>query len=148
MPSDVAARSYTRLLDPNPASYVARLTVSPARRRALKLSIRRAVWYRFGVTPTRRLNDRWRCDALRPVRSTSSAMGTVRSACRSRYDRASSTASSVVVSGWSARGVHRRQARKPACSASSGDAKNATFLRSGSRDAHDGRQYTPVVLTA
>src|SRR5579863_546452 len=45
-------------------------------------------------------------------------------------------------------GLHRRQARYPARSASSGLAKKRTFSRRGRRAAHDGRQYTPVLETA
>ena len=45
-------------------------------------------------------------------------------------------------------GRQRRQARKPALSASCGLAKKVTFSRRGRLDGHDGRQYTPVDETA
>src|SRR5262249_36204690 len=38
------------------------------------------------------------------------------------------------------RGLQRRQARNPACSALSGSKKNCTFSGFGRREAHDGRQ--------
>jgi hypothetical protein len=47
--------------------------------------------------------------------------------------------------GWS--GLQRLQGRKPACSASAAVRWNATFSGRAARAAHDGRQYTPVVLT-
>jgi hypothetical protein len=47
--------------------------------------------------------------------------------------------------GWS--GLQRRQGRKPAVSASARVAWNCTLCGRGRRAAHDGRQYTPVVLT-
>jgi hypothetical protein len=46
-----------------------------------------------------------------------------------------------------ARGLHRLQARNPVPSAASGLAKNRTLLGLGGREAQDGRQYTPVVIT-
>ena len=45
-------------------------------------------------------------------------------------------------------GSQRLQARKPAASASGGERKNRTFLRSGRGDGQAGRQYTPMVVTA
>jgi hypothetical protein len=47
----------------------------------------------------------------------------------------------------SVRGLQRLHARKPARSASSGVAWNATFLRSARRAPQLGRQYTPVLAT-
>jgi hypothetical protein len=44
-------------------------------------------------------------------------------------------------------GRQRLQARNPACSAASQLAWKLTFLRNAGRDAQEGRQYTPVVLT-
>ena len=45
-------------------------------------------------------------------------------------------------------GAQRRQARKPAASARAGVGKKLTFLRSGRREGQEGRQKTPVDLTA
>jgi hypothetical protein len=54
-------------------------------------------------------------------------------ACRSTSD------------GWS--GVQRLHGRKPAAAASAQVAWNRTFSGRAGREAQDGRQYTPVVLT-
>jgi hypothetical protein len=54
----------------------------------------------------------------------------------------------MAISRGSPSGRHRLQARKPAARASSAVPKKATFSRRGKREAHDGRQKTPVVATA
>src|SRR6185503_5123879 len=140
IPSTSLDFSYTRLLDPKPASYVARLTVSPARSRDLKRATRWAWLYCLGETPTMRLNDRWRWDALNAARVASSLNGTARSGLASRYARAASTPRAVADASSADRGLQRRHARYPARSASSGESKNATFSRSGRRDAQLGLQ--------
>nr|WP_276602649.1 hypothetical protein [Nannocystis pusilla] len=43
--------------------------------------------------------------------------------------------------------MQRLHARNPAASASATVAWKATFSGRGVREAHDGRQYTPVVTT-
>src|SRR5271157_2512093 len=56
--------------------------------------------------------------------------------------------STVLMRESGSRGRQRRQARNPARSASPGREKNFTRSRRGRRDGHDGRQYTPVEVTA
>src|SRR5919198_3296313 len=80
-----------------------------------------------------------------PNRSPSSCRVTVPSACCWRKRQ---TLSIVFLLESASRDRQRRQARKPARSASSGREKNWTRSRRGRRDGHEGRQYTPVEVTA
>ena len=60
MPSCDAVRSYNRLLAPYPASYMARVTVSPACRFLLSVRSRQESAYSRGVIPSAALNFRCR----------------------------------------------------------------------------------------
>jgi hypothetical protein len=60
IPSLRPALSYSRLLEPKPASCIAAVTVAPRSSEALKRSIRRAPWYSRGVIPSAALNTRCR----------------------------------------------------------------------------------------
>ena len=105
----------------------------------MRRSARCASTYFFGVTPTSFLNVRWKWNGERPATRASVASGTRSSACVSRNATARRTARTA--SGGSVvAGLQRRQARKPAASASAGPAKNRTFSRFGRRAAQDGRQ--------
>ena len=58
MPSCEAVRSYSRLLDPYPASYIARVTESPACKLRFKVRKRQESAYSLGVIPRAALNFR------------------------------------------------------------------------------------------
>ena len=139
MPSCDAVRSYNRLLEPYPASYMARVTESPDCSLCFNVFSRQESAYSRGVIPSTALNRRcsrnglwWNSFARRP-----SVSGSSRCCSINRQIAFMPLDSAFPVN---ARGRQRRQARYPACSAASGVPKNSTFSRRGRRAAHDGRQ--------
>jgi hypothetical protein len=62
--------------------------------------------------------------------------------------QASATMAAFASAGDRPRGLQRRQARKPAASASAGVSKKDTLRGFARREGQDGRQYTPEVFTA
>ncbi len=77
----------------------------------------------------------------RPTRrATSASEGDVSVSVESNSAQARATGLLRPASACQSRGLQRLQARKPAASAASGEAWNATFRRSAGRAAHDGRQ--------
>src|ERR1022692_1587450 len=98
--------------------------------------------------PAAALNVRCRWNGLRFNWRLSPSSVTASSRCCSRYRQIFSTSSEWASRVRSRSGVQRRQGRKPARSAASRRWKKITFSRRGRREGHNGRQYTPVVITA
>ncbi len=128
---------------------MASVTVAEMARASRTRRLRTSVAYALGVSPVTALNARWKCDRLMPAAAarSSTGAGSPRSAAVSMDRQAVATAAARRSAAGASSGRHRRQGRKPACSASTVVAWKATFSRRGRRAAHDGRQYTPVVRT-
>src|SRR3954453_2948283 len=92
------------------------------------------------------LKIRWKWNLLMPAAAANVARSG-NSAADSIRRHALVTPLAYCWAAGAALGLQRLQARKPARSASSRLAWKSTFRRSAGRDAQDGRQYTPVVLT-
>src|SRR4030095_4048161 len=101
----------------------------------------------FGDNPSTDLNVFCKCPGLTASRSASSSIVGISSASFRRIANALVSGVAAGPGKYLRVGLHRRHARNPACSASAGVVKNATFSRFGLRDEHDGRQHTPVVCT-
>jgi len=140
IPSCACAFSYTRLVEPYPASYSAGLTRPRDRSSVLNRSRRRASRYWRGLMPS----TRWKVRSSRWDVTPACALRAARLAGRS--GRASISRHTVRTSGTPGSGAaaspgrQRRQGRKPASSAASGTGKNATCPRRGRRLGHEGRQ--------
>ena len=94
-----------------------------------------------GLTPSSAMKRLLSAPLDRPTRrATSASEGAVSASVESNIAQARATGLLRPRSACQSRGLQRLQARKPAASAASGEAWNATFWRSGGRAAQDGRQ--------